>query len=63
MKPVRLVLPAIMTMLLNAFAVNAGTRAIVEVEIIKGDNVEKSVEIITVDDKRGRIDFVGEDNR
>lgn len=63
MKPVRLVLPAIMTMLLNAFAVNAGTRAIVEVEIIKGDNVEKSVEIITVDDKRGRIDFVGEDRK
>jgi len=63
MKPVRLVLPAVMTMLLNAFAVNAGTRAIVEVEIIKGDNVEKSVEIITVDDKRGRIDFVGEDRK
>jgi len=63
MKPVRLVLPAIMTMLLNAFAVNAGTRAIVEVEVIKGDNVEKSVEIITVDDKRGRIDFVGEDRK
>jgi len=63
MKPVRLVLPAILTMLLNAFAVNAGTRAIVEVEVIKGDNVEKSVEIITVDDKRGRIDFVGEDRK
>lgn len=63
MKPVRLVLPAIMTMLLNAFAVNAGTRAIVEVEVIKGDSVEKSVEIITVDDKRGRIDFVGEDRK
>ena len=63
MKPVRLVLPAIMAMLLTAFAVNAGTRAIVEVEVIKGDNVEKSVEIITVDDKRGRIDFVGEDRK
>lgn len=59
----RLVLLATIITLSNTFTVNAGTRAIVEVEVIKGDNVEKSVEIITVDDKRGRIDFVGEDRK
>jgi hypothetical protein len=36
---------------------------IVETEVIKGDNVEKAVEIITIDDNRGRIDFVGEDRK
>jgi hypothetical protein len=63
MKFIRLALLVTIIILLNTFAVNAGTRAIVEVEVIKGDNVEKSVEIITVDDKRGRIDFVGEDRK
>lgn len=63
MKIIRLVLLAAAIMLLNTFAVNAGTRAIVEVEVIKGDNVETFFEIITVDDKRGRIDFVGEDRK
>ena len=63
MKLIRPVLLATIIILLNTFAVNAGTRAIVEIEVIKGDNVEKFIEIITVDDKRGRIDFVGEDRK
>jgi hypothetical protein len=45
------------------FAVEAGTRAIIEVENIQGDNVEKHVEILTFDDERFRIDFVGEDKK
>ncbi|MGB5277610.1 MAG: hypothetical protein WBO16_12590 [Gammaproteobacteria bacterium] len=51
---------SIIIMLAATFTVNAGTRAVVEIEVIKGDNVEKSAEIITFDDKRARIDFVGE---
>ena len=41
----------------------AGTRAIVEVEVIEGENIEKNYEIITFDDKRARIDFVGPDQK
>jgi len=63
MKAYRLILPAALAILLNAFPVYAGTRVIVESEVNKGDNVEKSVEIITIDDNRGRIDFVGEDRK
>jgi hypothetical protein len=48
-------------MLLIAFTVNAGTRGVIEVEIIKGESVEKHAEIYTFDDERFRIDFVGED--
>jgi len=47
--------------LLTAFTVNAGTRGVIEVEIIKGESVEKHAEIYTFDDERFRIDFVGED--
>lgn len=47
--------------LLMAFTVNAGTRGVIEVEIIKGESVEKYAEIYTFDDERFRIDFVGED--
>lgn len=39
----------------------AGTQAVREVEVIKGDNVEKHVEVITFDDTRFRIDFLGPD--
>jgi len=56
------VLATIIT-LLTIFAVEAGTRAVIEVENIKGDNVEKHVEIITFDDERFRIDFVREDRK
>ena len=47
----------------TVFAVNAGTRAIIEVENIEGDSVAKHVEILTFDDQRFRIDFVGEDRK
>jgi hypothetical protein len=63
MKNFRTVLLASIITVLNALPANAGTRAIVEVEVIEGDSVEKSYEVITVDDKRGRIDFVGEDRK
>jgi hypothetical protein len=63
MKNYRYVLLASIITVLNALPVNAGTRAIVEVEVIKGDSAEKSYEIITVDDTRGRIDLVGEDRK
>ena len=44
--------------LLTAFTVNAGKQAIVEVEVIEGDSIEKHAEIISFDEKRVRIDFV-----
>lgn len=47
--------------LLTAFNVKAGTRGVIEVEIIEGDSVEKYAEIYTFDDDRFRVDFVGED--
>ena len=47
--------------LLTVFAVEAGTRAVIEVQNIEGDNVEKHFEIFTLDEQRFRIDFVGED--
>jgi hypothetical protein len=47
--------------LLTVFAVEAGTRAVIEVQNIEGDNVEKHFEIFTFDEQRFRIDFVGED--
>ncbi len=50
-------------MLLMVFTVEAGKQAVIEIEIIKGDNVEKRVEIITLDEERARIDFVGEDRK
>jgi len=51
---------AIIVTLITVFAVEAGTRAVIEVEHIKGDNVEKHFEILSFDDKRFRIDFVEE---
>ena len=47
--------------LLTVFAVEAGTRAVIEVQNIEGNNVEKHFEIFTLDEQRFRIDFVGED--
>ena len=46
-----------------ASAAVAGTRAVVEIEVIEGENIEKHYEIITFDDKRVRIDFVGPDQK
>ncbi len=59
----RLLLKVILTFLSVVISVNAGTRAVLEVEVIKGDDVEKHAEIITFDDERARIDFVGEDRK
>ena len=42
---------------------SAGTRAVLDIEVIKGENVEKSAEIVTFDEERFRIDFVGEDKK
>jgi hypothetical protein len=41
----------------------AGTRAVVEIEVIKEESVETHYEIITFDDERARIDFVGPDQK
>jgi len=60
--PIASFLSTIVTLLI-VFAVEAGTRAVIEVENIQGENVEKHVEIITFDDERFRIDFVGEDRK
>jgi hypothetical protein len=66
MKNFRISLLALITLLFTVFTVDAGepgTRAIIEVEVIKGDNVEKSTEIFSFDGTRGRIDFPGADNK
>lgn len=47
----------------TAQAEEAGWRDIVEVEVIKGDNIEKSTEIFTYTGSMGRIDFPGADNK
>ena len=41
----------------------AGTRAVVQIEVTERDRTDKYFEIITFDDKRFRIDFVGEDRQ
>ena len=49
--------------LLAATAVNAGTRAVIEVEVREDGNVQRYFEILTFDEGRFRIDFVGEDKK
>jgi len=63
MKNSRKSLLALITLLFTVFTVEAGTRAVIEVEIIKGDNIEKSFEIVSFDEKRFRIDILGEDKK
>ena len=66
MKNFRTSLLVLITLIFTVFTAGAGevgTRAIIEVEVIKGDNVEKSTEIITFNGKRARIDFPGTDNK
>ena len=63
MKNSRKSLLALITLLFTVFTVEAGTRAVIEVEIIKGDNIEKSSEIVSFDEKRFRIDILGEDKK
>jgi len=50
-------------LLLMASGVNAGTQAVIEVEVGEGDDTRKYYEILTFDDNRFRIDFVGEDKK
>ena len=52
-----------LVLLLATAGANAGTQALIEVEVSEGGNVEKSFEILTFDDNRFRIDFVGEDKK
>ena len=53
----------IATLLPYSIAAQAGIRAILDIEVIKGENVEKYAEIVTFDEDRFRIDFVGEDKK
>ena len=62
MKNFRTILLASVTLLFTVFTVEAGTRVVVEVEVTKGDSIEKSIEVITFDKARFRIDFPGAGN-
>lgn len=59
MKKFRALLVSSIILLLTVFSAEAGRRVVVEVEVTKGDNVEISNEIITIDKDRFRIDFPG----
>ena len=49
--------------LILAFTVNAGTRAVIEIEVEENNDVQRYFEIISFDKQRFRIDFVGEDKK
>jgi hypothetical protein len=61
MKIKRITLIAAVILGLLSLTAQAGLQAVIEVEVIKGDNVEKHVEVLTIDDNRFRIDFLGPD--
>ena len=63
MKNFRTLLLTLISLLIIVFTVEAGTRAVVEIEVIEGDNIEKSTEIITFDEKRFRIDLLGAEKK
>lgn len=63
MRDIYLNLLAMVPMVFASFIVSAGTRAVLDIEVIKGENIEKSAEIVTFDEERFRIDFVGEDKK
>jgi hypothetical protein len=63
MKKLQLLLPIILVISVVSFSADAGTRAVVEAEAIENGNVEKSAQIVTFDEKRARIDFVGADGK
>lgn len=50
-------------LVLATTAVGAGTQAVIEVEVTEDGNTQKYFEILTFDDERFRIDFVGEDKK
>ena len=57
MKNIKTLLVTSIICLFTVFNAEAGTRVIVEVEVIEGDSVKKSNETITFDESRFRIDF------
>jgi hypothetical protein len=61
-KAIKSLLP-IMLFLLTAATANAGYQAVIEVEVTENGHTEKYSEILTFDDNRFRIDFVGEDKK
>ena len=63
MKNSRTSLLASIILLLTVFTVEAGSRAVIEVEEIEGDSIQKSIETITYDEERFRIDLLGEDKK
>jgi len=63
MKTLRVIFLIVVFAQMIMSAAQAGTRAVVEIEVIEGENIEKHYEIITFDKERGRIDFVGEDQK
>ena len=61
MKNFRISLLTLIILLFTVFTVDAaepGTRAILEVEVIKGDNVEKSTEIFSFDEVEEKAKFL-----
>ena len=61
MKASRITSVAAAILVMWSLTATAGTQAVMEVEVTKGDNVEKHVEVLTFDDTRFRIDFLGPD--
>lgn len=61
MKSSSTTLVASIILLLIAATVEAGSRAVIEVEEIEGDSINKSIETITYDENRFRIDLLGPD--
>lgn len=53
----------VVILLLTSFAANAGTEAVIEIEVFENGNVQKRYEVLTFDENRFRIDFVGEDRK
>lgn len=49
--------------LLVTTAVRAGSQAVIELEVLENGNARKYFEIVTFDDQRFRIDFVGEEKK
>ncbi len=52
-----------LVVLLTATTVHAGRQAVFEIVVTEDETTRKSYEILTVDDDRFRIDFVGEDKK
>ena len=52
-----------LALLLITSAASAGMQAVIEVTVTEGGDTQKYFEILTFDDKRFRIDFVGEDRK